>query len=252
MLKVILCEDNKKQRDDLTQIVENTIIRENFDMQIVVSTDNPEEVLDYMLNNPNTVAIYFLDVYLNASINGIKLAEKIRDFDPVGFIIFVTTHSEMSFLTFEYKVEAMDYIIKDQYQSIKERINQCLTKAYSRYLAKNKMDDSIFTIQTDETVIHIKYSDILFFETSEQVHKVRIHEEKRQIEFYGTLKDIEKNLDHRFYRCHRSFIVNKEKIKEIDKKNRVIYMMNGEECFASIRHLKGLLSDISKSQCLQI
>ncbi|WP_142415613.1 LytR/AlgR family response regulator transcription factor [Hathewaya massiliensis] len=241
MLKVVICEDNKSQREKITQIVENTILREEFNMELAVSSQDPNEVLAYMENNKSMVGIYFLDVDLHASMNGIKLAEKIRELDPNGFIIFVTTHSEMSFLTFEYKVEAMDYIIKDNYQNIKERVNKCIAKANNLYYSKNNKEDKFFTVNCDDTVLNIRFCDILFFETAEQVHKVRIHQENRQVEFYGTLKDIEEGLDDRFYRCHRSFIVNKDKINSIDKKERIIYMVNGEQCFASTRYIRGLV-----------
>ncbi|WP_241960035.1 PfkB family carbohydrate kinase, partial [Staphylococcus gallinarum] len=42
-----------------------------------------------------------------------KLASEIRKHDPVGNIIFVTSHSELTYLTFVYKVAAMDFIFKD-------------------------------------------------------------------------------------------------------------------------------------------
>ena len=241
MLKVVICEDNKNQREKITQIVENIILREEFNMELAIATKDPKEVLNYMENNKNMVGIYFLDVDLHVSMNGIKLAEKIRELDPNGFIIFVTTHSEMSFLTFEYKVEAMDYIIKDNYQNIKERVNKCMQKANSIYYSKNNKDDKFFTVNCDDYILNIKYNDILFLETSDQIHKVRIHEENKQVEFYGTLKDIEETLDDRFYRCHRSFIVNRDKINRIDKKERIIYMINGEQCFASTRYIRGLV-----------
>lgn len=241
MLKVIICEDNKTQRERIAQIVEHAILREKFNMELAIASQDPTEVLAYMENNKNMVGIYFLDIALHASMNGIQLAEKIRELDPSGFIIFVTTHSEMSFLTFEYKVEAMDYIIKDNYQNIKERVNKCMQKSNNLYYSKNNKDNKFFTINCDDSVLNIKYSDILFLETSQQIHKVRVHGENKQVEFYGTLKDIEESLDDRFYRCHRSFIVNKDKINRIDKKERIIYMINGEKCFASTRYMKGLL-----------
>jgi two-component system response regulator AgrA len=54
------------------------------------------------------------------------------------------------------------------------------------------------------------------------------------------MKEIEEKLDSRFYRCHKSYIVNKDNIKEVDLNNRCIYMINGEECLISTRLLKGL------------
>ena len=53
------------------------------------------------------------DIQLEADINGIKLGSEIRKYDPIGNIIFVTSHSELTYLTFVYKVSAMDFIFKD-------------------------------------------------------------------------------------------------------------------------------------------
>jgi len=54
------------------------------------------------------------------------------------------------------------------------------------------------------------------------------------------LKDIEKKLDYRFYRCHRSYIINKDNISEIDLNNLIVHMKNGETCPISVRLKKGL------------
>ena len=40
------------------------------------------------------------------------LGDMIRQRDPLCSIIFVTTHAEMTYLTFMYKI-ALDFIIKD-------------------------------------------------------------------------------------------------------------------------------------------
>ena len=50
---------------------------------------------------------------IRSDINGIKLGSEIRKYDPIGNIIFVTSHSELTYLTFVYKVSAMDFIFKD-------------------------------------------------------------------------------------------------------------------------------------------
>lgn len=248
MLKIFVCEDNKIQMMRIKDIVENTIIRENLDMSIVTATNDPQEILNFLKNDTKTVGIYFLDIDLRCSLNGIKLAEEIRKIDREGFIIFITTHIEMSFLTFEYKVEAMDYIIKDDYIKIKNRINDCLLEANKRFNENQiyKESKSLFTFKNNEKIINVKFDNILFFETSSTVHKVRIHEVNRQIEFYGNLKDIESELDERFYRCHKSFIVNKDNIKEIDTFNRIIYMINEEICLVSVRELRKLLKEKNK------
>lgn len=240
MLKIFVCEDDKAQREKLTRIIENVLLIENYDMELALETDNPYEVLDNIKKNDST-GIYFLDVDLHSDINGIQLAEKIREYDPRCFIIFITVHAEMSYLTFLYKVEAMDYIIKDNYKNLAIRVKECIENAHNKYKAKVTDLQKILSIKVADKLMNIDYNSILFFETSSTIHKIVLHCENRQIEFYGKMKDIEKCLDDRFCRCHTSFIVNKDKIKEINKKDRIAYMINDEECLISTRGIRLLV-----------
>ncbi|MBX4259485.1 LytTR family DNA-binding domain-containing protein [Clostridium estertheticum] len=239
MLKVIICEDNAVHRDKLNNLIENTILREELSLEVAVCTASPEEVISYVQKNQNT-SIYFLDVDLKNNINGIRLGETIREMDSLGFIIFVTTHLEMSYLAFKYKVEAMDYVIKDD-EDFKHRVNSCILKAYNTYY-KSENKNGYISIKDESRIINIKLFDILFIETTVVAHKICVHEEDRQFAFYGNLKDINEKLTPNFYRCHKSYIVNKDKIKEVDKKNNKIIMENGEECYVSFRYMKGLLA----------
>lgn len=241
MLRVFICEDNLKEKEELEKIIKNIILIENYDMELCISTPNPYEIIGELKINP-VCGIYFLDVDLNSDINGIQLAEKIRKYDPRGFIIFITTHAEMSHLTFKYKVEAMDYILKDEYPLNYDRIYQCMQNSHTKYTTKSQDMQKVFSIKVDDKIINIEYDKILFFETSPKVHRIIIHAENRQVEFYGKMKDLEGLLDNSFYRCHSSYIVNKSKIKEIDILKRVAYMTNDEECLISFRKLKSLLS----------
>lgn len=240
MIKIFICEDNKEQKEKFKDIISNIILIENYDMEIELVTDDPYMILDNLKNN--TVAgLYFLDVDLRSDINGIQLAEQIRKYDPRGFIVFVTTHAEMSYLTFMYKVEAMDYIIKDNYKNIGDRIKACIENALDKYKTKSSELQKVFSVKVDDRIINVDFNDIIFFETSTTIHKVILNSTSRQVEFYSNMKEVEDMLDERFCRCHTSFIINKDKIKEIDKKNRIVYMITGDECLVSTRGLKKLL-----------
>ncbi|AWI04585.1 LytR/AlgR family response regulator transcription factor [Clostridium drakei] len=238
MIKIYICEDIEEQRNRIRGIVKDIILEEELDMTIEIASPNPMEVLNKAKENNKDTSLYFLDVGLNSNINGITLASKIREFDEKGFIVFVTTHGEMSYLTFTYKVEAMDYIIKDDYSNMAERIKQCILETKKRYLKSDEDDCEIFTIRKEDKVINIKYKDILFFETSDTIHKILLHAVNRQVEFYGKMKNIEETLDERFVRFHRAYLVNKDNISEIDKKNRIIHMINGEICYSSAKNLE--------------
>lgn len=241
MLKIFICEDDKMQRERFLKIVNDFILVNNYDMDIALATENPQEIIEYVKSN-DQVGLYFFDVDLKANISGIDLAAEIRKYDPRGFIVFVTTHGEMSYLTFKYKVEAMDYIVKEDFNELKLKIQQCIIEADSK-LSSKRVDNKIFSIKIGDKIIKMPLKKILFFETAGSVRKIVLHCTDRYVEFIGQMKDVEEKLDSRFYRCHKSYIVNKDNIKEIDVKKRIAYMVNGEECLISIRYMKGLMED---------
>lgn len=71
-------------------------------------------------------------------------------------------------------------------------------------------------IENAKTVIQVPFHDILYFETSDIVHKVILYTKEEQIEFYGSLSQIEKS-DLRLFKCHKSFLIN-QKDHQLDKK----------------------------------
>ena len=241
MLKIYLCEDNEKQRSMIEENIKNIIMIEELDMKIALSTGNPEIVLDEIQESKNT-GIFFLDIDLKHEMNGLILAQNIRKYDPRCFIIFITTHSEMSYMTFSYKVEAMDFIMKDNPQEMKNRIYQCLLNANQLFVSAHNTLQKKYSVRVQDRLITINCEDILYFETSTNFHKVFLHAHNRLIEFNAKLKDIEEQLDDRFYRCHRSYIVNRDNIDKINFSEGTIKMNNGETCLASTRLIKGLLN----------
>lgn len=239
MLKIYVCEDVEVQRDKIQKVIENIVLMEDLDMELGCVSEDPHRILE-KVKETEEVGIYFLDIDLGADMTGLTLAQEIRKYDPRGFIIFVTTHSEMSYMTFIYKLEALDFILKDDSEELGKRVYECILKANQRFASVNNKMQANFSVKVNEKVFTVDYDEILFFETSPNVHKIILHCKNRQMEFLGKIKDIEKELDERFYRCHRSFLVNRENIREIDFQNRVIYMVNGDECLISSRMMKGL------------
>lgn len=240
MLNIYLCEDNETQRNLMKDFIEKIVLIEDYDLSFQCSTDNPHDILHMVKNQPQ-VGLYFLDIDLNCDMTGLVLAQEIRKYDPRGFIVFVTTHSEMSYMTFSYKVEAMDFIIKDNPKELQNRIHQCINSAYSKYSSSCNQYNRNFTVQTLDKELCIPYDDIIYFETSQTPHKLILHGVHTLIEFQEKLKDIEPSLDSRFARCHRSYLVNKNHIKEINLKERTITMSNGDICFASAKLIKSLI-----------
>lgn len=244
MVEIFICEDDKMQREKLTDYIQDYIVMTGLDMKITISTGNPNEIIEYI--KKHTVnGLYFLDVDLQAEITGIELAAKIREYDTRCALVFITTHPELMSLTFTYKVEAMDFIAKGDFAEVRKRVVDCIRLANKRLLkGENK---KIFQVKNGNKIIGEEYANIMFFETSPNKHRIILHARNRQVEFYGKLNDIEK-LDSCLYRCHRSYVINKENIAEIDVKNCEISMLNGEVCYASVRLIRKLLKETTSNQ----
>lgn len=239
MIDIYVCEDNLKQLNLITKYISDSIMIEALDMQIVQATPDPHKILKELDTSKNT-GLFFLDIDLKSDMDGLALAQRIRKIQPRCYIIFITSHSEMSFLTFQYKVEALDFIIKNDSEAIKAKIHECLLNVAEKYTSLNNNINKTFLINHAEKCMAVDYDEILFFETSNNIHKIILHAQRRVIEFSGHLKEIETQLDYRFYRCHRSYLINTDFIAEVDFTNLIVYMKNGETCPISVRQKKGL------------
>ena len=227
MLEIYICEDSAKQREFVTNFIKDYCIFRNLDADVVLSSPDPTEILSHY-KKALGIALFFLDIDLKAKINGIELAVKIREQNKKAAIAFLTTHSEMTLLTFEYKIEALDFIIKDNQDNIKRKIAECINTTLARHTAAN--NNKSVRVTVEDKVIILDMDEIIFVETTQVRHQLRLYTKRRVLEFNGELKAMEEQLDERFIRCHKSFIINKDKVKEINKTENTVTMSNGSVC----------------------
>lgn len=249
-MEIFVCEDDDKQRKLINQYIKRYILIERLDMQLTLSTHDPIEMLECVKGKP-AKGLYFLDVNLEHEMSGIILGAEIRKHDPLATIVFITTHAELTYLTFMYKVEALDYIIKNEFESIQSRVIDCMNTFKSRTKDREKHKTERFQVQVGDKIINEEFQDILYFETSDALHKITMHTKTRSVEFYGRMRDLADKYRY-LYRCHNSFVINIKNIKEIDRKSRKVTMKNGATCIASIRHIKGLIEKCKKHNVLAI
>ena len=224
---VFICEDNSKWRENLKCMVSDYIALTDYPIEVALVTANPLEILEAVMNNPSQNSLYILDVDLKNEVNGIMLAKKIREWDAFGKIIFVTTHVELSYLTFRHKVEAMDYIIKDEYKNIQRQINDCLEITY-RFFLNGVQEKEHFQIKSATGIANIPVEDILYFESHHLSHKLILHTFKKRYEFRGIMRDVlEKSSS--FSQCHKAYIINRQNVISIKRTGGTgeIEMKNG-------------------------
>ncbi|GEP25271.1 response regulator transcription factor [Lentilactobacillus diolivorans] len=245
-MNIFILEDNVIQQQYLQHLVENYILKAGYKYSenVIITTSRPAELLTKVTEHVNS-NVYFLDIQIKDDHRaGLKLAKNIRALDPFGWIVFVTTHSEFLPITYQYKLTALDFIEKDLgEQDFGVRVNECLDIAYSK--EKISKSDDIFVFDNQHSRFQIPFADILYFETTELTHKIRLVTLTKHSEFYANLNDIER-MDDRLFKCHKSYVVNINNIRRVDKKIKTIFFdHDSESCLVSRNKLKPLLKLLS-------
>lgn len=211
---VAICEDEGYILEELRRKVEKYMSGKSMPSRIKTFTSGEE-----LLKAKEKFDIILLDLIL-PGIHGLEVARQIA---YISRIIFITSYKEYAVEAFD--VNAVHYLVKPVTE---ERLFLALDRAVKQ---TEQMDSQALTlIKSGKTqVIYIR--DILYCEVFN--HQVRIHTVHGTHEYSGTLDMLETKLDERFFRCHRSFVVNMGYVDGQEK--GVAILTNGERIFISRR-----------------
>lgn len=232
MIPVYICDDERPVIKMLEQIVSRQILMLDGDMGPLRTTDDPNVLLD--LQHEDIVpAVYFLDIDFPGKMSGLELAQKLRSYDPRGFIVFITAHENLAFETFRLRLEALDYIVKGNADTMTSRVQNCLESIQERMLAQRPGQGGYCTVKIVNTVRHIPIETILYFEAVGYRHTLRMHLNDELLEFNSSLEHFEKELGEAFWWCHRGFLVNRSRIRAVHLKEQLVELDSGETCLLS-------------------
>ena len=238
---IIICEDAKSTITKIASLVLEYFEKTDYEFNYHQLQSNFQKVFEYAKNTDEFRNIYLLDIDLKENINGLNLAQKIREYDYLGYIIFITSHTELGMTALSYKLKILDFIDKAN-KNFKSRLCGCFeTIITESSIIKN--EDKHIMIKSGLDYFPIILNDIIFIETDSIGRKIIIHTLRRTIESYTPLKDIVKELDGRFFRCHRAAVVNTEKISKIctERGNTHLELSGENICPLSIRKVKELM-----------
>lgn len=246
MLHIYLCEDNQQQLKMYAQIVNNQIMIFEYDARIVEETGDPSKIIAALRESREQGGLYLLDIeFKGQSVTGLDLAETIRGLDVTAKIIFVTTHSEMAFLTFKRKVEPFDYILKDQgFKSVKKQLEEDLRLVWQRTNEAGRKLGTFFSYHMGSFARRIPMDELLFVETSAAPHRLTAHALHVQSEFVGNLAGVERAYPQLF-RCHKCFLINPDNVVNVDTSAHAVEFINHLKCDVALRKIKRLKQILS-------
>ncbi len=166
----------------------------------------------------DTVDAIFCDINM-PDLNGMDFVKSLA---VPPLIVFTTAYSEYAVEGF--KVNAVDYLLKpfglQDLQRAANRIKDRLTESVAAAKPATDSDDSLF-LKTDYRIVKVSIPDIRYVEAMSEYLKVWIEGEPKPIITLLSMKKMQEHLPNYFMRIHRSYIINLNKIQEVNK-NRVI------------------------------
>lgn len=208
-MKVIIVEDEILAQQELSWL-----IKAHSQMEIVGTFDDGLDVLKYLQHNK--VDAIFLDINI-PSLDGVLLAQNISQFAHKPFIVFITAWKEHAVEAFE--LEAFDYILKPYQESRIISMLQKLENAWQQQTgtAANPQprENATINLVKDERIIVTSIHDIYYAEAHEKMTFVYTKRESYVMPMNITEFCSKLPTTH-FFRCHRSYCVNLDKIREIE------------------------------------
>ena len=166
----------------------------------------------------DTVDAIFCDINM-PDLNGMDFVKSLA---VPPLIVFTTAYSEYAVEGF--KVNAVDYLLKpfglQDLQRAANRIKDRLTESVAAAKPATDSDDSLF-LKTDYRIVKVSIPDIRYVVAMSEYLKVWIEGEPKPIITLLSMKKMQEHLPNNFMRIHRSYIINLNKIQEVNK-NRVI------------------------------
>ena len=161
------------------------------------------------------VNLLFLDIQM-PELNGLEFSRMV---DPQTRIVFTTAFGQ--YAIDGYRVNALDYLLKPiSYPDFLQAANKALQ--WFDLVQKPEEKESIY-VKSDYKLVQIELKKILYIEGLKDYIKIYLEDSPKPILSLMSMKSMEELLPaNRFMRVHRSYIVQKEKIRIIDP-GRIVF-----------------------------
>lgn len=212
MVTIAVCDDNIQFARSLCDKIKDICafkIPERYMCRVAEEMHSSAEVLDYIAEN--TINILFLDIDMPEE-NGFQLAEKINRLRPETIIIFVSSHENFVFSSFEYN--PFRFLRKNK---LDEELEGALIKAVERHMSNTET----VTIKTDRETVELRVGDILYIRSEKNYYAVCGADFEYKCR--GTMARAEELVQkYGFFRINSGCFVNMEKIKRFESPNKLI------------------------------
>lgn len=225
MIRFIVVDDDKREIERIVKLVNEIVKEEKEILTFTKLNDNLKEEI----HNVDLRKVYILDIELSDKVSGIHIAKLIREVDWESEIIFTTNHDKMFESVHRSVYEVFDFI--EKFHNFDARFKKDI-----REIMKRNFDNKMFIYKTNTIELNLYYKSILYIYMEDR--KLVIVTDNNQYRINFTIKDIISKLDSRFKQCHRSCIVNKNRVCRKNYKEGYFTLDTGEDVYMLSKKFK--------------
>lgn len=219
MLNIAVCDDELIEIEYLTSLTQEWA--KATKTAVNISGFASAEAFLFKYEEDKNFDILLLDIQMKA-MDGIELAEKIRENNSSIQIVFITGFPD--YISRGYDVSALHYLIKPVE---KEKLFEVLSKACDNL----KKEEKFILLSVDNESFKTNVKDIIYVEAFG--HSSSVVCEDKEYNTKLSISDISKMVDNSFIQCHRSYIANLHHISRITKTD--VVFDNGKDIPVSRR-----------------
>lgn len=231
---VFICDDDQQQ---IKQTEKNLgaaemILSDDEEVEFdIESATNYEDAVNYLQHNKLDGGIYFLDVELGGDTEtntGFDLAAMIKKQDERAQIIFVTSHADLSLITFRRRLGPIDYIVKTgDLAELRSTMVKTIEVAIYNLHKFNYMKSMTFSYKIGRQVRNVNIDEIIYICTTDTPHKVRMVKTTGETQFFGSINQYARE-NPMLEKINQSCLANPKNIKSVDFSNHYVSFINDE------------------------
>lgn len=233
MIYIAICDDEEKSVAELEKRV-NLLLKENK-ILATISVYSQSKLLQYDIEEGKYFDLVLSDIEM-PNMDGMKLAEYIKQYLPEALVIFITSHTK--YAVDAYELSIFRYVPKS---SIDLRLNHAVLDAVKLI---NSKSNRVYHINMPSRVEKIPYQKILYIER-EGKNSIITMTDGSKTSVRKSLANVFKELDSEdFAYIDRGNIVNIQYIMKI--KDESVELENGIRLLASHAKIEQIKKKISE------
>lgn len=214
-LRVLIVDDEALARARMIQLLQ----RADAAVQVMGEVGDAGAALAWLEAHAKQVDVVFLDIQMPGP-DGLRLADKLRQWPHPLQVVFVTAHAEHALRAFE--LQACDYLTKPVRL---DRLQQCLSRCRRLVPPSAPVappvgvlaDEPVIVVQDRGRVLRVPSSEVLYLKAELKYVTLRTASHSWVID--ESLTELEARLGSRFIRVHRNALVAKTAMASLERRD---------------------------------